>query len=204
MSRQPSLKPRKKPQQQRAHTMVVWILDAAARVLEKYSLEGFNTNRVAEVAGVSIGSLYQYFPNKDALTAALVEQHQTQLASEVASAISLSREKSLEEGVRALAQVAIRYQYQRPGLASALDFEERRLKLSVVSESARHLASTLETFLTVHKKTLRVKDLSEAARDLLNMTKALVESETVLDKASMKRLEERIVRAILGYLSYES
>lgn len=47
--------------------MLATLLEAAAQVLEAKGLEGFNTNAVAERAGVSIGSLYQYFPSKDAL-----------------------------------------------------------------------------------------------------------------------------------------
>ncbi|MBK7072157.1 MAG: TetR family transcriptional regulator [Myxococcales bacterium] len=55
--------------------MVDTILDAAARVLRKHGYEETSTNRVAEVAGVSVGSLYQYFPNKEALVHALLERH---------------------------------------------------------------------------------------------------------------------------------
>src|ERR1700761_9502468 len=50
------------------------IVEGAARILEKDGFEKFNTNAVAEKAGVSIGSLYQYFPNKDVLLAELMER----------------------------------------------------------------------------------------------------------------------------------
>ncbi|MBK7863557.1 MAG: TetR family transcriptional regulator [Archangiaceae bacterium] len=52
---------------------------ATARILVKHGYEGTTTNRVAEVAGVSVGSLYQYFPGKEALVAALVERHQAEM-----------------------------------------------------------------------------------------------------------------------------
>ncbi|MFN5165613.1 MAG: TetR/AcrR family transcriptional regulator, partial [Pseudomonadota bacterium] len=74
------LRPRKSPRQVRSADTVETILAAAARVLERESLAGFNTNRVAAVAGVSVGSLYQYFPNKSALIAALIDRQQTALA----------------------------------------------------------------------------------------------------------------------------
>ena len=61
-------KPRKQPSQERSRETVAVILEAAARILESRGIEGYNTNAVAEKAGVSIGSLYQYFPGKDALT----------------------------------------------------------------------------------------------------------------------------------------
>ena len=55
--------------------MVEAILTAAARVFVEDGLDGATTNRIAEVAGVSVGSLYQYFPNKQALASALLVQH---------------------------------------------------------------------------------------------------------------------------------
>ena len=67
MARRNNLEPRKKPRQERAREMDRVILEGAARVLEESGPGGFNTNRVAERAGVSVGSLYQYYPNKAAL-----------------------------------------------------------------------------------------------------------------------------------------
>jgi len=58
---------RKKPKQMRSKLMFDNILEASTRVLEKVSFEKFTTNRVAEAAGISIGSLYQYFPNKQSI-----------------------------------------------------------------------------------------------------------------------------------------
>ena len=58
---------RKKPKQIRSKLMFDSILEASTRVLEEVSFEKFTTNRVAEAAGISIGSLYQYFPNKQSI-----------------------------------------------------------------------------------------------------------------------------------------
>lgn len=65
---------RKIPRQKRAAVTVDIILEAAAQLLERDGLEGFTTNAVAERAGVSIGALYRYFPNKRALVHALAER----------------------------------------------------------------------------------------------------------------------------------
>ena len=65
-----AIKLRKTPPQKRSADTVAVIVEAAARVVELNGFEGFNTNAVAEGAGVSIGSLYQYFPSKDALPSA--------------------------------------------------------------------------------------------------------------------------------------
>lgn len=68
-------KMRKIPQQSRSRFLVGIILDVATRILAERGWAKFNTNEVARIAGVSIGSLYQYFPNKLALAEAIRQQH---------------------------------------------------------------------------------------------------------------------------------
>ena len=63
--------PRKSASQERSRLTVQAILDATARILVREGFDKASTNRIAEVAGVSIGSLYQYFPSKEAIVAAL-------------------------------------------------------------------------------------------------------------------------------------
>lgn len=72
--RKRAISPRKRPRQARSHQMVADILEAAIRVLKREGGHRFTTVRVAEEAGVSIGSLYQYFPNKESLLFRLQEQ----------------------------------------------------------------------------------------------------------------------------------
>jgi AcrR family transcriptional regulator len=74
MSHESGLTPRKKPLQRRSQETVEVILEAAAQIFGEAGYDEGTTNRIAERAGVSIGSLYQYFPNKNALLVALVER----------------------------------------------------------------------------------------------------------------------------------
>jgi AcrR family transcriptional regulator len=69
------IRPRKQPVQDRARDTVEILLRAAAQVFAARGYAATTTNKVAERAGVSIGSLYQYFPNKDALLVALINAH---------------------------------------------------------------------------------------------------------------------------------
>lgn len=71
----PHLRPRKKPRQRRAVETRARILDAARRVFEEHGYSHGTTNRIADEAGLSVGSLYQYFPNKDAILVELVDAH---------------------------------------------------------------------------------------------------------------------------------
>ncbi|ABS62701.1 transcriptional regulator, TetR family [Parvibaculum lavamentivorans DS-1] len=65
----------RKPVQRRSEATVDTILEAAAQIFRTHGATGATTNRIAERAGVSIGSLYQYFPNKESLLVALMERH---------------------------------------------------------------------------------------------------------------------------------
>jgi AcrR family transcriptional regulator len=103
------------------------ILEAASRILETRGFAGYTTNAVAERAGVSIGSLYQYFPNKDALAAALIDREIVPLINALAGA---AQTKSCKTGFDRLIDAAVAHQMRRPELARPLDFEERRLPLS--------------------------------------------------------------------------
>src|SRR5690349_6140612 len=71
MARKLDLQPRKEPRQERSRQMRADILDAGVRVLQREGALSFTTPRVAEMAGISVGSLYQYFPNKQALLFAI-------------------------------------------------------------------------------------------------------------------------------------
>jgi len=105
----PELTPRKQPRQVRAAVTVDAIVVAAERVLARGGLDALTTNRVAEVAGVSIGSVYQYFPDKDAIVAALIERYLGQYYGAFSSILDAAAAMPLElatEGVlRAAMQV---------------------------------------------------------------------------------------------------
>src|SRR5260370_33139247 len=82
MARKLQTNPRKLASQERSCSTVDALLEATARILVKEGYDQASTNRIAEVAGVSIGSLYHYFPSKEPLIAAVIDRH-TQEVSEV-------------------------------------------------------------------------------------------------------------------------
>jgi AcrR family transcriptional regulator len=94
--------PRKTPRQQRSQFTFEAILDAAARLFQQHGYTATTTNKVAELAGVSIGTLYHYVPNKDALLYALAERHLKHgLTALLAEAASLRADApALDETVR--------------------------------------------------------------------------------------------------------
>jgi len=195
------LEPRKSPRQTRSEAMVEAILEAAVRVLEREGLASFTATRVAEVAGISVGSLYQYFPNKHALTAALIRREQAALVQAVEAVVSDTKDLSLEAGLSRLAALAVSHQYGRPGLASALDHEERRLPLGKEIEAFRTaIRKAMRGFLDIHQARLPLQDLDSAAADLLIIARAMVEADADRREPAAPGLERRVLRALMGYL----
>jgi AcrR family transcriptional regulator len=97
------LEPRKSPVQARAAASVAAILDATIQVLLKVGKERLTTTRVALRAGVSVGTLYQYFPNKSALLQAALKRHLT----DVTEAVELVCKKQEGEALREMATALV-------------------------------------------------------------------------------------------------
>jgi len=192
------LNPRKKPAQRRAAFTVHAILEAAAHILEHQGLEGYTTNGIAARAGVSIGSLYQYFPNKDAVTLALIEREMSGMVDEVAAALALSsRRRALKEAIRA----AVRNQARRPRLARLLDFEELRLTpLLPPSRTATAIRDALEGFLR-KRYGLPAAVAEAAAVDVVEIAKALDYASARRGELDAPALARSIEAAVFGYLS---
>lgn len=93
---------RRRPQQRRAHQTVDAVLDAVVRVLKREGFNAVTTNRVAEVAGVSIGSVYQYFPDKQAIFAALHRRHIEEIDRMVETKLIEHAASPLEDLMRAM------------------------------------------------------------------------------------------------------
>src|SRR5436190_23326308 len=105
--RQPIEPKRRIPRQARAEETVAAILEGAAQVLEAGGLAAFTTNAVAERAGVSIGTLYQYFADKQALLRAVAEREMTATLGAVAKALRGDADATVEERVRAMVRAII-------------------------------------------------------------------------------------------------
>ncbi|WP_249198696.1 TetR/AcrR family transcriptional regulator, partial [Gluconobacter cerinus] len=118
-----ALELRKTARQMHATHTVEAIVEAAARIFEVKGFEGYTTNAIAQKAGVSIGSLYQYFPNKDAITLALIAREANLLEAEIMQASIIER---WEEALDAMVLAGVRHQLRRPVLARVLDVEEAR------------------------------------------------------------------------------
>ncbi len=118
-----SLTPRKQPRQERARATVDALLEAAAQVFERHGYAAGTTNRIAARAGVSIGSLYQYFPSKDAILVALVERHLDEGVALLTPKLAELPTLGLRAGLASLVDGMVALHAERPALHRVL-FEE--------------------------------------------------------------------------------
>lgn len=193
--------PRKLPRQRRAEATVEAILEAAAQLVAQRGLAGFNTNAVAERAGVSIGSLYQYFPNKDAIMAALIARQHDRQVQGLLEVLSVPPQGMLEDRVRVLVRAAMRHHHDDALLASAIDHEEARLPVPDVADRIMVAAGPqLLALLEGLQAELPRLDPRAALRTLPPMIRAVVDAWANLDPPDLERAQSEAVCAMLGYL----
>src|SRR6202167_58219 len=114
---------RRKPSQERARVTVDAMLDAAVKLLKRGGVSYITTNRIAETAGVSIGSVYQYFPNKRAIFIALHERHINQVDFVMQRRIMESENATLEALITSLIEGVVETHTADPELSDLLQSE---------------------------------------------------------------------------------
>jgi AcrR family transcriptional regulator len=163
--------PRKTPRQARSQETVDVILRATAHILVSEGYEGTSTNRVAEVAGVSVGSLYQYFPGKEALVAALVEKHQAEVFAALNPEPTLLT-LPLEQVARELIEAMLRAHAVNPALHKVLLEVAPRLGKHPHQLRDQGLA-LVGALLELHKRDMRPMDKDIAAFIIVQAVEAL-------------------------------
>ena len=194
--------PRKRPVQKRSRATVEAVLAAAAHILEERGMTGFNTNAVAARAGVSIGSLYQYFPSKDAVLLALMERNMAQCFQSLAEAIDRAPGECLGEDLRFMLRTGLSVHLGKPDLMRLLEGEFQRLEVHVDKASAGMALHAAVTRLLGRYARLRIEggDPDLAAQDVTAIAKTLMTAACQRDDSDWEAVIRRCVRAMLGYL----
>ncbi len=195
--------PRKNPRQQRSQEMVQKILDAASKVLVREGYDRATTNRIAKVAGISVGSLYQYFPNKESLVAALAARH-----SEAMWAVYMRSAQALAGQPLA---VAAAEHIRKDIAAHAVDPKLHKVfveqvprvgTLEKVDEIGRKVVGLIRSRLDQHKDEIVPKDLDMATFVVFHVSQALVRAAIVEHPEYLEdsRLADEITAVVVRYL----
>ncbi|WP_199243236.1 TetR/AcrR family transcriptional regulator [Vitiosangium sp. GDMCC 1.1324] len=172
------------------------ILEAAAQLLEAQGFAAFNTNAVAERAGVSIGSLYQYFPGKDALLIALMRREKERFHDDVLAALAAPTGR---ESLEHLIGAAVRQQLGRPELARLLDVEEERPETREALDGNSGFARLILQIL-LRSDLPPQPDVEVAADDLGQLVRALTDAAGARGDTDAAALQRRLCAAVFGYL----
>jgi AcrR family transcriptional regulator len=145
--RRSKLSPRKQPRQDRSRATVEALLEATADILTRHGYSRLTTNRIAERAGVNIASLYQYFPDKEALVAELRRRHGTEQRAAVRKALAERRGQDLESVIRALVSMGVAAHVVNPELQRVFSEELPDLRYADVSAADPALFAEFRRFL---------------------------------------------------------
>jgi AcrR family transcriptional regulator len=204
------LAPRKTPRQERARHTVAAILTGAAQVFERRGYAAGTTDRIAERAGVSVGSLYQYFPNKDSILVTLAERHMDggvavirRLLEEV-RAEAESGPVDLESVLRRFVETMVRLHRYEPNLNRVL-FEETPLPAGVrrrLEQLERGLADEVKGLLD-RVPSVDVPDTALAAYLLVQAVDNLVHGFILHPPPEIEpdRFVDDLVRMLSRYLT---
>lgn len=202
MAKRTDVTPRKRPQQARSQATMATILDAATRVLVDEGSDAATTNRIAEVAGVSIGSLYQYFPNRDAILNALVDRHETKMLEQLGRMIVEVAGKPIEDGVRAYIKAMLANHASQPKLHQVITRQIVSFDLDKLRELQKRAESVVRIWLESHREEIRPKNIDLAAFILVSSIETVVHA-AVLDRPEMLKddaFAEEVTRLVVAYL----
>jgi AcrR family transcriptional regulator len=206
MARRPQTSPRKHASQERSRATVNALVEATARILVREGFDKASTNRVAELAGVSIGSLYQYFPSKEALVAAVIERHNREIGATVRGELTALATCGLAEGVRKLITVAVKAHSADPKLHRVLSEQIPRVgRLENVEAFNSRNYGLFREYLESHREEIGTPDLDLASFICVTTIEALTHNAVlhgsqVLSDAGMEALVDEGTRLIVAYL----
>ena len=193
---------RRKPQQRRARETVEAVLDAVVRILKRGGVEAVTTNRVAEVAGVSIGSVYQYFPDKRAIFSALHERHIREIDRLVEAKLMDHATSPLDTLMRAMIEAMIDAHTPDPLLYELLSSEVPH-RAEGTRDFAVRLHGAFRLAIASRADELKTRrDLDTVVFVVTHMVEALSHGAVLrrLPRLSLAAAKEEAVRAVLAYL----
>lgn len=205
MARKTPTRPRKEARQQRSQATVDAILEAAARLFAGGGLARVTTNQIAELAGVSVGSLYQYFPSKEAILGELIDRHAEQTMARLAAVLVAFAERPIPDALREIVAILLE--------ADTIDRNLHRVFLDELpaagrtaqrQEEIRRVTAVVRELLTLRRDELRVGDPALAAFVVVQAIEAVTNAavleypERLRDPALIEEIAALAARYLVG------
>jgi AcrR family transcriptional regulator len=197
-----SATPRRVPRQERSRAMVERILDAGQQVLIAHGYDGASTNRIAAAAGISPGSLYQYFPNKDAIAEAVINRYSDAIAARISAQVALHLDDPAPRYVRNSIAALLDALDVHPEFLRAIIEHTPRLGPRKMTAFEDRIGELTVAYLTVNRDQMRAGvSVTTASWLLVRMVEHLT-IRYVLDRPPISRDEflDEITHLALNYL----
>lgn len=194
--------PRKQALQERSKATVSAILRATARILIREGYDRASTNKIASQAGVSIGSLYQYFPSKEALVSALAAEHAQEVGQLLQAELPALLGEPLEKALLRVVRLMVEAHALHPALHKVLAEEVPAFRgtgpMQVIEQDMLKLARTV---LESRKRELVVEDLDLAAFIVVTLIESLTHA-AVLHRQDLlgESFVREVTNVVAGYL----
>jgi AcrR family transcriptional regulator len=190
--------PRRKPKQARARDTVEVLLEAAARVLAQHGYSSATTNRIAATAGVSVGTVYEYFENKEAIFDSLIRRELDALVAAF-RAQDLGPEAPLIDVLRGLIASGMAAMPHGPELFRALEAVPGATFRHHLASGRQLVIELVRRVLEAHRDTLRVTDLDLAAFVVVTAVEGVGANATT--QVFDERLEQELTSLLALYLT---
>jgi AcrR family transcriptional regulator len=197
MPRKPPERARRSARQERSQETVQIVLEAGAQVLCKRGYAGATTNHIAEAAGVSVGTIYQYFASKDDLFDALVRNYFTEVIERV-GADPIDPWLPFEVSVRKAVERGLLAQRFGPQILRALEQVPNAVLRRRLAEGKQEVIVYFRELLEAYRDSLRPIDLDRAATLLLNASEGIGYNEPQ-DRYDQRLIDE-LTSLIVRYL----
>ena len=183
--------------------MVEAIVEAAHQMIAENGFEAATTNMIAERAGISIGSLYQYFPNKDALILEVQKRHHQEVLAVVTSAMQRSSHLPLRDAVRAIVAANLDMHLKDPQLHAA--FEEwipAESKLVDRDRFREDMVAAVRAFLAQRPEIRQGDHLDQTVFVIMYMVRSIMHAAVLKDRACDNRdqILDNLANSIMGCL----
>lgn len=193
-----ALSPRKTPRQPRSNLMVATILEAAMILLKRDGMRHFNTNAIAERAGVSVGSIYQYFPSKEAILATLVRNIRKEMLADMMASETANSSGGLVSEARALIEASLRHHVKYSDVVTLLERVEDELPMDAEVQETKQKMKQIVVGLLERNG---VDQAHTVAADIIAICHALSRSIPQSGEEDIEEITRRMQRAVFGYIA---
>ncbi len=195
---------RRRPRQARSESTVDAIYEATAQIIEREGADRVTTKRISEVSGFSIGTLYQYFHDRDSLLMAMAMSHRDKVIERLKSTLAASRDQTVREAISRLVAVNVAYaRSYRKTLLAVMGAVTRKGRAATMQEAMRVLDDCIGRCLAQLAENDGLT-LSPACRFVLSRSLTCVLWAAVMDDSDLlddQEIEDRICAMLMGAMT---